>query len=624
MISVSQAFKDAIQGNPRKLYAKAEILFTDPFVTRSITITPGTNAYTSYPDQTANNKTMTSYKIISLDGYNILDGSYRLAPSEDDTYPIEMGWWSEQISEADGTFTTNPYLLVEFEPSTIAKIAVAGDIQRSEYPVHFKIDFKDNSETVIHTIELTDNSDVIWEYEFETPLTDIAKLELTIYQWNKPYTNSKIVEFFTTLHETYYNDDIVKFDVLEEIQSEDAKLMVSGVSTNQLQLSLYNRDKRFSAGNTDSPLSGALKPHRKVTVYLSYKDFQNDPPASDEQVTLGEFWTTEWNVPEDKLFVSLTAQDKLTLLGQSLYRTSVLKYDVTLYELAEDVLTDAGLATNEYVIDTALQNYIIPYGYFKVMTHWQALQRIAQACLGYIYCGRDGRIHIKAFDTMFQGGSVASLTKSNYFKKSNPIQQKEIVNYVEVTIYPLTEETQTETIYDSSVPIPIEADETKTVTIEYKEIPSEVTITAKQSPAGFTITNIDYYSWGADVTVYSPNAGDFILKADGNPIKQTGKEIAIVTDETSIKEHGVLKYTIQNCHLIQKREHAEELANKAIQISSLPRRTFTIDWRGDPTLELGDKISVTDDFETADCYIVRQEFQYDGTLRSRIIGRRTQ
>jgi len=91
MIVVSQEFKDAIQANPRKLYAKAEIVFTDPFVTRNITFLPGSNAYTSYPEQTANNKVETSYKIISLDGYNILDGSYKLAPSEDDTYLIEMG-----------------------------------------------------------------------------------------------------------------------------------------------------------------------------------------------------------------------------------------------------------------------------------------------------------------------------------------------------------------------------------------------------------------------------------------------------------------------------------------------------------------------------------------------------
>jgi len=624
MINVSQEFKDAIQANPRKLYAKAEIVFTDPSVTRNITFLPGSNAYTSYPEQTANNKVETSYKIISLDGYNILDGSYKLAPSEDDTYLIEMGWWSAEISGSDGTFSSAPIFAIEFESSLVSGITVVGDTQRIEYPVDFTLTFKDSSNSVIDTINITGNDQILWEYKFVTTLENVARIELTISKWSKPYTNAKIVELFTLLSEMYYNDDIVSLNMLEEIQSEDSKLMVSGVSTNQIQLSLYNRDKRFSAGNTDSPLSNALRPHRKVILYISHKDFKNDPPASDEQVTLGEFWTTEWNVPEDKLFVSLTAQDKLTMLGQSLYRTSVLKYDVTLYELAEDVLIDAKMSPDEYWIDPILQNYIIPYGYFKPMTHRQALQRIAQACLGYIYCGRDGKIYIKTFDTMFQGDSVASLTKSEYFKKSNPIKQGEIINYVEVTIYPFVEETQTETLYDSSVPIPIEADETKTVTIEYNEIPTEVTITAKQSPAGFTITNIDYYSWGADVTVYSPNAGDFILKADGNPIKGMGKEITIVTDETSIKEHGVLKYTIQNCHLIQRREHAEELANKAIQISSLPRRTFTIEWRGDPTLELGDKISVTDDFETADCYIVRQEFQYAGTLRSQITGRRTQ
>lgn len=622
MLNVTQEFKDALRSSSRKLYAKADIVYTDVFVTRNVTITQASNAYTSYPQQVNNGKEKISYKILSLDGSCTLDGSYKLAPTVDELNSIEMGYWSSNIADIYGNVSDT--LEINFETSSVGSVIIAGDDKRGEYPVDFSITLLDENSQVLDSFSITNNDDIIFYYSLPVTVAGVAKVQLQITKWSTPNTNPKIAEFFTRLQKTYYNDDIVSINMLEEVKSEDSRLMISGVSTNQVQLSLYNRDNEFSAGNTSSPLYGALTPHRKINVYISYKDFESNPPQDGEFVNLGEFWTTEWNVPEDKLYVTVTAQDKLTLLDQSLYRTSVLKRNVSLYELAEDVLIDAGLKSDEYWIDSALQSYTIPYGYFKVMSHRQALQRIAQACLGFVYCGRDGKIYIKTIDTMFQGNSVATLTKSDYFKKINPVLHNEIINYVEVTMYPLVEETQIETLYDSSVPIPIEADETKIVTIEYNNIPSSVNITAKQAPVGFTITNIDYYSWGADVTVYSPNAGDFILKADGNPIKGMGKEIAIVKDDNSIAQNGVLKHLIKNCHLIQQRDHAEELANKALQISSISRRTFTVNWKGDPSLELGDKVSIQDDFETADFYIVRQEFQFNGVLRSSIKGRRAE
>ena len=62
----------------------------------------------------------------------------------------------------------------------------------------------------------------------------------------------------------------------------------------------------------------------------------------------------------------------------------------TLYELAEMILLNAGLTPEEYYIDPELTEYMVPYSWFNEQSHREALRKIAEACLGQVYCDRKG------------------------------------------------------------------------------------------------------------------------------------------------------------------------------------------------------------------------------------------
>ena len=79
-----------------------------------------------------------------------------------------------------------------------------------------------------------------------------------------------------------------------------------------------------------------------------------------EWVPLGTFWAIDWDTQDDALEAQVRARDRLELLRKSTFEPGAVEQNVSLYDLAEAVLRDAGLKEDEYAIDEDLQNTIIP------------------------------------------------------------------------------------------------------------------------------------------------------------------------------------------------------------------------------------------------------------------------
>lgn len=118
-------------------------------------------------------------------------------------------------------------------------------------------------------------------------------------------------------------------------------------------------------------------------------------PVEKCMLPLGTFWSGDWEVPEDDIYAKTTGLDRLELLRKTNYSTAQVQTDKTLYQLAIDVLTDAGLTAAEYWVDPELQNSVVPYSYFASMPHREALRLIAEASLGQVYMDRTGILRIE-------------------------------------------------------------------------------------------------------------------------------------------------------------------------------------------------------------------------------------
>lgn len=345
----------------------------------------------------------------------------------------------------------------------------------------------------------------------------------------------------------------------------------------------------------------------------------NDIGKTIEYVPLGTFWSGDWNVPEQDLYAQTTGRDRLELLRKSQYDSSLVQENKTLYELAILVLTDAGLTAEEYFVDVELQEYLVPYAYFDSQSHREALRKIAEACLGQVYCNRDGILRIEGPSYLAsQIEPVDTLTRDDYFSKDNPVKWSEVANYIEVETQPLRPDVLQE-VYASNEPVSIGAGETKTITAFYNTSPC---INAAVATTFGTITEATYYSWGANIKVHSASAGAFELTINAQPLKILNKDKVVRQDAASITDMGIIKYSYPGNPLVQTLAVAEKIADNLLAYYKDPRRDVEIDWRGNPAMLLGDRVTVTDKLEQNDYFIVKQELEYDGTLRARLSGRK--
>ena len=340
-------------------------------------------------------------------------------------------------------------------------------------------------------------------------------------------------------------------------------------------------------------------------------------------VPLGTFWSLDWDSPDDSLEATIVARDRMELLRKSTFQTSQVLQNKSLYELAEIVLQDAGLTSDQYIIDPALQSIIIPYAWLNPVTHREALRQIAEAGLAAAFQNRDGKIQIESF--LISGDEpVLEITEDDYFPPLRaPSRQDQVANEIIVDTQPLRPVATPEEVYRSNEPITIPGNTTKTITAFYNQPPViDAVASLDNPPAGVSIVDATYYGWGASIKIQNTNATDkqATLVIQGKLLTVQNKERAIARDETSITENGVLRYEFPENPLVQTLAQAQAIANTLLASVKDPRRDIEVDWRGNPALLLGDRVTV----KGKDYHVIRQEISWAGYMQAKLTGRKAE
>lgn len=101
----------------------------------------------------------------------------------------------------------------------------------------------------------------------------------------------------------------------------------------------------------------------------------------------------EWSADDDEM--SFSASDRFEDLGELYRRGKYSSEGISLYDLAVDVLNDAGVDSREYWLDDYLKNVKV-YNPMPVVSHREALQLIANAGRCILYQNRSGNIVMKS------------------------------------------------------------------------------------------------------------------------------------------------------------------------------------------------------------------------------------
>jgi len=270
MYLVTQEFLDKMKADRRRVLARAEIDYTDPFMDQSIDISVNEQANVSYPQQTADSVDAVPHKYACLDGsWDITTGEYHLAPRSDMLSQYQMGWWGAQLAGAGGVFAyPYPALTVTHFSRPIRQLKVVGDSAREEYPVDFAVKLYGPDDTLLYAETVTGNDQVSWSKVLEPQVLDVVKQVLEITRWSHAGRCVKIVEFFTSIRETYEAGDLVSLHLLEEREVSQGSLPVGNISSNEITITLNNESKKFDVDNEQSPLRNLLKPNRRIKVWL--------------------------------------------------------------------------------------------------------------------------------------------------------------------------------------------------------------------------------------------------------------------------------------------------------------------------------------------------------------------
>jgi hypothetical protein len=253
-----------------------------------------------------------------------------------------------------------------------------------------------------------------------------------------------------------------------------------------------------------------------------------------------------------------------------------LSESVTLYSLAvlviEDFDNETNLVQGNYTIDQLLGEIEIENAFFAPKTHRAAIKAICEAGGANAYIGRDGGINIDVLQGV--DSIVKYYTEDNYAKKVNRSNDQELYNRVTVLTNPLEKATSTSEI--AKIKVNILDGDSQEVTVKYKTVPSEW-FSNSGLPSGVTITDADYYTWGATLTVSNASGSDqeFDMVLTGYPYSVTGQRRIQIDNTENIRRNGVIELVIDN-ELIQSEDQAQFVAEQLIESFGEQKRAVEI------------------------------------------------
>lgn len=298
---------------------------------------------------------------------------------------------------------------------------------------------------------------------------------------------------------------------------------------------------------------------------------------------------------------------------------ATIEQKTSLYTVAETVLIDALQDSGVgYFIDPFLQNISIPYSWFDPVTHREAIGKIAEACGGRAYQSRDGGIRLESILYSGNGNGIAdTINQDRILDSKTPVS--DVKNRIKITTNPMVKQTATQ-VYQSSETV--NSGESKTINVFFNDYDAVMNASASiaSTPTGATITSQTWYTWGGDLTILGSAANQACtITVTGDPLVVSGSKVVTRDNSESIRQNGLRVLHIQDNQLIQDAEIAGLIADSLLDVASVPRRDIEADWRGDPTIELDDKIVLDGQHGV----VVENNITFNGALSAQIKMERT-
>lgn len=310
-----------------------------------------------------------------------LDGKSLLVPTGED---VQDGFISSLMSDAEGNFTTPPVITREFSLKHIFPgLTLTFDTRQQEWPLEVIADFYLNGEVVdTQTVSITSVQTTI-----TTTATEIDKVTIT-FDRCLPYRRPRLENVLYGLNVQFVNKDIVSTQ-----QKHDVDPLSRRLPTETMQFTILDYEHKYDPDNP-AGIYAYVDKNSPIEIQFGYE-------LPDGSV--------EWLKPDNYVLnAKPSAQNnQATFNGTGLIGSLTGTFyksklgSKSLYDMAEEVLLDAGLTlteqgTNPWEIDEALKDMFTTAA-LPIDTHMNCLQLIAHAACCRLYTDDDNIIHIRPF-----------------------------------------------------------------------------------------------------------------------------------------------------------------------------------------------------------------------------------
>lgn len=371
MQNASKAYKQSIKGIGRnREYIKATIGVINSEAQKNVALDDVTEVtYFSNKRKPFDHYTVDNVYATQEEDFTKIDGSMYFLPKENSGYEFyNNGIVSLNILGA---------IKISFKGATGLDIKGLTINFGERFPVEFTIE----NDNVSH--HYTNNDKAYWSTEDSFDGT--SYFIITPIKMINGNGRLRIEQFFCGIVNAFGNNEVISYTGKEYVSS-----ITDTIPSNDVTLTVNNRSQYYNPDNLESALA-YMEVGQEIKVQFGYDvDGLGNIEWIPEQTTYLKSWST---TDTEAKFVSTDRFDYMT----GTYRRGLYKEEgISLYDLAVDVLNDAGITDErEFFIDPYLKNVIVKNP-VPVLKHSEALQVIANAGRCTLYEDRNSRIHMQS------------------------------------------------------------------------------------------------------------------------------------------------------------------------------------------------------------------------------------
>lgn len=338
-----------------------------------------------------------------------LDGSQKLLPQESEALQAQ-GFVSAERSNADGTFANPPTICCTFsKPHSMVGLTLEFD-GAYDLPAQFTVVSLLGGE-IVDEKTVSENITRIFKGEFL--LDGIDQIRIRFDKMRVPGSRTRLNGIKYGIGYVYSDHDLQKLT-----EKHTGSPLALSLPVSSLVAELFDDEGRFSVdGDTD--LQRFLADGQKSQVVYSV-----DCGETTQEVPGGTWYLAKWDVAG--IVAKFTFDDLMTRLNKTRYEKSIFTGEPrSLYELALDVCVDAGLAVDEFYIDSALKS-VFSSAPLPIVSHAVALQLIANAGQCRLYVGRENTVRLERLKISVNVTGTSSTPQTIYSDPSSVTDEVEV------------------------------------------------------------------------------------------------------------------------------------------------------------------------------------------------------